>query len=89
MEVVKTEGEVKANRVETKIPDLEQESGFDQEPVGSKKRVLLAVDENQFWMLFLGLERLNLIPRLQLPTNKMAKEIHKLGEETYGWVKLR
>ena len=80
MESFKIEDEVKINRVQTEIPNLADE------PLTSKRRELLDVDEGQLWYIFLGLSRLELIPTLEEATKAIAQEIHKLGKETYEWV---
>lgn len=79
----RAEGTVTIHRIETEIPNLKGE------PEGNKKRVLLAVDENQLWQMYIGLERNKLLfPILKKANDKLATEIHKLGEKRYSWNKL-
>lgn len=66
-------------RIKTEIPNLPNEIE------SSKKTVFLEADENQLWQLYIGLDRLNLIPVLQKATKKMAREIHKIGVKCYKW----
>ena len=82
MESFKVTGEVKINKLQTEIPKLPIE------PSTSKKRILLAADEAQLWYIYLGLERLDLVPSLKKATDTMAQEIHKLGRKTYRWFKI-
>lgn len=82
METFKVTGDVKINKLQTEIPKLPIE------PSTSKKRILLAADEVQLWYIYLGLERLNLVPSLNKATSGLAQEIHKLGKKTYKWYKI-
>ena len=66
--------------IKTQIPQLPNET----EP--SERIVQIEVNEKQFWQIYIGLERLKLVPLLQKATNKLAREIHKIGKRHYKWV---
>ena len=80
---IETDGRpVEIHRLDIKIPDLKGE------PTPSPVRVLLAVDESQLWSLYIGVDRLKLVPTLQKATNKLAKELHSVGVKKYKWPKV-
>ncbi len=49
-------------------------------------RVLLNVGEDQLWSIMLGLERLNLVKRLEKQTVKLAAEVKRVGVKSFNWV---
>lgn len=65
--------------LETEVPD------FPDEAKGSKERILLSVDENQLWFIYLGLEHLKLVPQLKVVAGELAKELLKSGVKRYQW----
>ena len=66
-------------RLETEVPDLPGESASSQE------LVFVAVDENQLWSIYTGLEQLKLIPVLKTATDKLAKAVLTRGKGQYKW----
>lgn len=56
--------------------------------ITSKKRITLSVTSDQLWYMSLALNRVkSLIPRLKEGTEKLSKELFKIGVEKIGWFK--
>lgn len=52
----------------------------------SIRRIVLSINESQLWSVYIGLERLKLVPMLQKGVNRLTKEIYKIGVKKFNWV---
>ena len=65
--------------------DLVVEKRALKEPVNEAAWDFL--NETQLWFIYLGLDRLSLVPELQIGTRDLARRVHKYGGRKYHWLK--
>lgn len=51
----------------------------------NKKRISLEINDVQLWYIMLGLDRIQLQEVLKKGTNRLSKELQKIGKKEFDW----